>query len=150
MAPVLRSCVVVFAALPLLQASAPAVHAQRRMLGGPYMVRITAYLGAKLDRPVLLTSWKVNRVRDIYDLRVVKLDVLTGNVAYFNIVNQLEPYSPAFAIGGDNEAVNAFINTPPGEPIVIIGSLRINSADRILMLSTVERTSFATPAAATP
>jgi len=135
----------ILVALLLALASNSAVQAQRRMLGGPILVRITGYLGPKLERRILLTSWKVNRGRDIYDLRVIKLDVLTGNTAYFNIVNQLEPYSPAFEIGGDDKALAEFLATPPGEPIVMIGSLRIDSPARILMLSTVERTSFATP-----
>ena len=33
-------------------------------LGQPILVRITGYLGAKRDQPILVTSWKVNRGRD--------------------------------------------------------------------------------------
>ena len=127
------------AAALMVQCSASAAHGQRRSLSGPYLVRITGYLGPKLERPILLTSWKVNRGRDIYDLRVTKLDVLTGNIAYFNIVTALEPYSPAFEIAGDDTGVAEFVATPPGQTMVIIGSLRINPAARILMISTVER-----------
>jgi hypothetical protein len=137
----------VLAAALLLQCGASAAHGQRRGVSGPYLVRITGYLGPKLERPILLTSWKVNRGRDIYDLRVIKLDVLTGNIAYFNIVNALEPYSPAFEIAGDDKGVAEFVATPAGQPMVIIGSLRINPAARILMISTAERTSFSTPSA---
>ena len=124
--------------------AAATVQAQRRFLEGPVMVRITGYRGPKLEKPILLTSWKVNRGRDIYELRVIKLDVLTGNVAYFNIVEALEPYTPALEIAGDNQAIADFLAAPDGEPLVMIGSLRFGT-NRILMLDTVERTSFKTP-----
>ena len=124
--------------------AATIVHAQRRFLEGPVLVRITGYKGPKLEKPILLTSWKVNRARDIYELRVIKLDVLTGNVAYFNIVEALEPYTPAFEIAGDNKAMAEFFAAADGEPFVMIGSLRFGT-NRILMLSTVERSSFTTP-----
>jgi hypothetical protein len=139
------------AMLLLVQAGAPLAEAQRRFLGQPILVRITGYLGPKRDKPILVTSWKVNRDRAIYDWHVVKLDVLSGNTAYFNIVTQLDFYSPAFSIAGDDKAVAAFLATPPGDMVVAIGYLRIDAAVRILMLDTVEPLVATTPTpAATP
>lgn len=133
------------ALLLLAQAGAPLAEAQRRVLGQPILVRITGYLGAKRDQPILVTSWKVNRGRDIYDWHVVKLDVLSGNTAYFNIVTQLDFYSPAFSIAGDDTAIATFLATPPGEMVVVIGYLRIDAARRVLTLDTVEPVPATTP-----
>ena len=113
-------------------------HAQlRRPLSGPQLVRIEVVLGAKPPGPLPLTSWKVSYRDDLYDLHVSKLRVLDGNVAYFNIVDRLEPYWPSFSIAGDETAIQAFINAPHGEPLVILGYLRIDPAARVLMLSSV-------------
>jgi hypothetical protein len=117
----------------------------RRLVGQPVLVRITGYLGPKREPPLLVTSWKVNRGRDVFDWRVVKLDVLSGNTAWFNIVSVLDFYSPAFSIAGDKEAVDAFVATPPGEMVAAIGYLRVHAATRILMLDTVEPLPATTP-----
>src|SRR5262245_63837659 len=125
--------VVALLGLLLISGSQPA---QARRTGlTPIMIRVTGYLGDKReDKGILLTSWKVNRGRDVYHWHVTKLDVLTGNIAYFNIVSQLEPYDPAFSIAGDNKGIKAFISTPPGETIVVIGYLRLEAAIRTLMI----------------
>jgi hypothetical protein len=111
----------------------------------PIVIRVTGYLGEKRDTPILLTSWKVNRGRSVYHWHVIKLEVLSGNIAYFNIVSQLEPYDPAFSIAGDTKGINAFINTPPGETIVVIGYLRLEAAIRTLMIDTVTTLPSETP-----
>lgn len=138
------------AVLLLVLGGAPLAEAQRRSLGQPILVRITGYLGPKRDKPILVTSWKVNRDRVIYDWHAVKLDVLSGNTAYFNIVTQLDFYSPAFSIAGDDKAVAAFLATPPGEMVVVIGYLRVDAALRVLMLDTVEPLPATTPTPGRP
>lgn len=131
----------------LLAVLASAAEAQRRQLSGPYLVRITAVRGPRPAsmRALPLASWKVNRGRDIYEMQVTKLDVLTGNTAYFNIVNRLDFYSPAFSIAGDPKAVEAFINAPDGQALTMMGYLRIESANRILMLDSVVNAPEQTP-----
>lgn len=130
-------------ALLLLAGAGPAQG--RRFSLTPIFIRITGYLGPKREKPILLTSWKVNRGRDIYDLHVIKLEVLNGNIAYFNIVDQLEPYDPAFSIGGDNQAVRDFVSAPPGETLIIMGYLRLESALRTFMIDTVAPAAVTTP-----
>lgn len=133
-----RSVLVALLALLLFSGAQPA-QARRNGLT-PLMIRVTGYLGDKRDdKGILLTSWKVNRGRDVYHWRVIKLDVLSGNLAYFNIVSQLEPYDPAFSLAGDNKGIKEFINAPPGETIVVIGYLRLEAAIRTLMIDTVTR-----------
>jgi hypothetical protein len=132
-----RAHVLVALLVLLLFSGVQPAHARRTGLT-PIMVRVTGYLGEKRDdKGILLTSWHVNRGRAVYHWRVLKLDVLSGNIAYFNIVSQLEPYDPAFSIAGDNKGINAFINAPPGETIVVIGYLRLDAATRTLMIDTV-------------
>jgi hypothetical protein len=132
-----RSRYAVVALLALLVFSGAHPAQARRDSLTPIVIRVTGYLGEKRDKPILLTSWKVNRGRDVYHWHVIKLEVLSGNLAYFNIVNQLEPYDPAFSIAGDTQGINAFINAPPGETIVVIGYLRLAAAIRTLMIDTV-------------
>jgi hypothetical protein len=110
----------------------------RRSLSGPFLVRIEGVLGAKPPGPLPLASWQVARGRELYDLHVSKLQVLSGNIAYFNIVSRLDPYRPAFSIAGDDKAIQAFVSAPTGQPLVIMGYLRIDPAARVLMLSSVE------------
>jgi len=136
---------VIVALLGLLLCSGAQPAQARRNGLTPLMVRVTGYLGEKRDKPILLTSWKVNRGRDVYRWHVIKLDVLSGNIAYFNIVSQLEPYDPAFSIAGDTKGINDFINTPPGETIVVIGYLRLEAAIRTLMIDTVRPLQSETP-----
>jgi hypothetical protein len=138
------------AALLLALASAAVSPAQQRPSLTPLFIRITGYLGPKRDIPILVTSWRVNRGRDVYDLHVTKLDVLSGNVAYFEIVQQLVPYDIAFSIFGDDEAIAAFLAAPPGQPIVILGYLRIDLAARTLMMSSVEPLAASTPSPGAP
>lgn len=141
-----RAAGVLGGALATLLLLADAAPAQGRKLGlTPIFIRITGYLGAKRDKPILLTSWNVNRGRDVYAWRVIKLEVLSGNIAYFNIVEQLEPYDPAFNIAGDTRGIDTFIATPPGEIFTVMGYLRFDGGFRTLMIDTVAR-----PAAETP
>src|SRR5215470_13198376 len=132
-------------ALAALALAAPGAQAQlRRPLGGPYLVRIEGVLGAKLPGPLPLTTWKVARGREIYELQVSKLRVLDGNIAYFTIVDRLEPYWPSFSIAGDDKAIEAFVTAPTGKPLVLMGYLRIDSAARVLMLSSIDLAPTAT------
>jgi hypothetical protein len=138
-----RSLCSALAVLLLLAGAAPAQG--RRFSLTPIFIRITGYLGPKKERPILLTSWKINRGRTVYHLHVIKLEVLSGNIAYFNIVEQLEPYDPAFSFGGDNRAVEAFERAPPGETLVIMGYLRLDASIRTFMMDTVAPLAVGSP-----
>jgi hypothetical protein len=124
-------------ALALLSLATAALAAPRRARA-PVSVRIEGYVGAKPSGVRLLASWKVNRGRDVYQLHVTKLQVLSGDTAYFNIISRLEPYPVAFALAGDSAALATFATTPPDHKIAIKGYLRLDVGTRILMVSTVE------------
>jgi len=104
----------------------------------PLSVRIEGFVGAKPQDLKPLVSWQVGRGRTVYQLHVTVLRVLSGQAAYFNIISRLEPYRPAFWLAGDRKALAAFASTPAGQPIAIMGYLRLDRTTRVLMLSTVE------------
>jgi len=112
-----------------------------------YVLRIEGYVGAKPAGLHPQVSWVVSYQRDKYDLHVTKLQVLSGNTAYFNIITFLRPYTPAFRLAGDSQALAAFAATPPNQPIVMVGSMRFSHTISVFMLGTVEPLAHPSPRA---
>jgi len=112
-----------------------------------YVLRIEGYVGAKPDGLRPLVSWVVSRQQTKYDLHVTKLQVLSGNTAYFNIITFLRPYTPAFRLAGDSQALAAFADVPRDQPIAMIGSMRFSRSISVFMLSTVEPLAQPSPTA---
>jgi hypothetical protein len=102
------------------------------------LVRIEGYIGAKSPDPNLLATWRINRNRDVYDLHVTQLLVLTGTVRPGDIIVGLRPFSPALSLLGNLNALQAFVTTPANQKVAITGYLHIEPPVRELILSTVE------------
>ena len=138
----------VAAALALLVAcAAPDRAAAQVRTDQIYMLRIEGFVGAKPAGLHPLVSWVVTHQQTKYDLHVTKLQVLSGNTAYFNIITFLRPYTPAFRLAGDSNALAAFADVPPKQPIVMIGSMRFSRSISVFMLGTVEPLAQPSPAA---
>ena len=136
----------VAAALAVLALAAPGQVAAQIRTDQIYMLRIEGFVGAKPAGPRPLVSWVVTHQQTKYDLHVTKLQVLSGNTAYFNIITFLRPYTPAFRLAGDSKALAAFADVPPNQPIVMIGSMRFSRSISVFMLGTVEPLAQPTPA----
>jgi hypothetical protein len=115
----------------------------------PILVRIEGFVGAKPEGLRPRVNWRVSSGRNTYELHVTRLQVMSGNVADFNIITHLRPYRTAFSLAGDRQALEAFGATPAGQQIAITGYLRIDRAARILMVSRVERLGAAATAGPT-
>lgn len=123
----------------------PVGRAQGRHVA-PILVRIEGFVGAEPANLRPLVSWRVSDRRDTYDLHVTRLQVMSGNVANFNIISRLRPYRTAFSLAGDRQALETFAATPAGQQIAITGYLRIDRAARILMVNRVEPLGAPAPA----
>ena len=137
----------VAAALAVLALAAPGQVAAQIRTDQIYMLRIEGFVGAKPAGLRPLVSWVVRHQRTRYDLHVTRLQVLSGNTAYFNIITFLRPYTPAFRLAGDSKALAAFADVPPNQPIVMIGSMRFSRSISVFMLGTVEPLAQPSPAA---
>ena len=118
----------------------------RRLTGGTrsYRLKIYGYVGEKAAGVPALATWKLTADQKKLPFICDKIDVLTGNVAYFDIVRALEPYrNNAFSLKGD--AVKDFTSAPAKQRIVMEGVLTFGGAARIFLLSTVTALPSPTP-----
>lgn len=111
------------------------------------LVRIEGYVGAQSPAANLLAKWRVNRDRDVYDLQVTQLLVLTGDAKPADIINALRPLSPAFSLAGNPKVLQLFTDAPANRKMAITGYLRIEPPIRELVLSKVEPMNAPTPRA---
>lgn len=118
----------------------------RPLRGEVFSVRIEGYVGsAPADTPVEV-SWTLTLKGDPYELHVTKLQVLTGKIAYYDIITALKPYRPALTIAGDDADLDRFATAPADEKIAVMGFLQFVGGARYLMVSGVEYLGKPTPA----
>jgi len=129
------SCLLVAVALFV----APAVPVQARPLGRQvYTVRIEGYVGTKPASTPLEVSWTVSLKGESYKLFVTKMKVLTGSVAYYDIIQALEPYQTALTIVGDDDQLDLFATAPAAQEISVTGVLQFTGSAHYLMVSKVD------------
>lgn len=121
------------------------VHGQR--FGSlPITLRIDSFVGPKPAGLVPQATWVVRVQGNEYTLQVMRLEVLAGNTAYFNIIQALTPYLYAFTVYGDPQALATLTQAPPGQQITIIANAQLAQLPGLLFLSSIEPQ--ATPLAA--
>jgi len=136
------------AAVALLAATA--VSAQARPVGRQaYTVQIDGYVGTKPTSTPLEVSWTVSLKGEPYKLFVTKMKVLTGNTAYYNIIQALEPYQTAMTLVGDDDQLDLFATAPAQQQISVTGVLQFTGSAHYLMISKVDYIG-SPPAGATP
>src|ERR1700687_3567592 len=110
----------------------------RRFGAAPIPVRIEAFVGPKPAALVVQATWVVLVQGDPYTLQVKRLDVLAGNTAYFNIIDALTPYTYAFTVYGEAQALRTLTQAPPNQKIVIIANLQLAQLPGLLFISSIE------------
>ena len=104
----------------------------------PVTVRIDTFVGPKPAGAVPQVTWVVRVQGDEYTLQVMRLEVLAGNTAYFNIIQALTPYVYAFTVYGDAQALATLTGTPPGQQLAIIANAQLAQLPGLLFVSSIE------------
>ncbi len=113
----------------------------------PITLRIEGFVGPLPKGVVPQATW-VLRVEDQKaTLRVTRLEVLTGDTAYFDIIAALEPYPYAFTVYGDGPALDALTRAGPGQMISLIATAQLAQLPGLLFISSIEAVTAATPEA---
>jgi hypothetical protein len=134
MSKYLSICIAVLFALILAAPESSATVFRHDVLS----VRIEGYVGTKPADVPLQVSWIVSVKGELYDLHVSKMVVLTGNVAYYDIITALQPYRPALTVIGDDEQIDLFATAPANQEIMVTGFFQFAGGARYLMLSSVD------------
>ncbi|MBI3785252.1 MAG: hypothetical protein HY270_17810 [Deltaproteobacteria bacterium] len=139
-----RRCLALVVALGLVAASP----AWARHFGKlPIAARIDAYVGAKPDSVTTIAVWNVRARKRLVQLYVTKLQVNTGNVAYFDIISAFEPYRIPFSLLGSDAAVDQLLNAPANQEVRIMGNFQLAVVPGTFFISSVEVREPPTPAA---
>lgn len=134
----LLACVLVMlAALPAL--------ARRIRVTRPVHVRMLAYVGAPPAGARPQFNWLVSLRGTHYELRVMKLTVLSGNVLPGDIDAAVGLYRVKFQLAGTQTAMRNLAATPPGQLVAVLGYVRIDRGARYLLLDTVKPVPSPTP-----
>lgn len=119
----------------------------QRFTASPITLRIEGFVGAKTAGQVPAATWVVRVREKQYTLQVMRLDVLTGNTAYFNVIAALEPYTYAFTVYGDDDALRTLTEAPPTQTLIMIGSAQLAQLPGLFFIGSIEVKSAPTPAA---
>lgn len=130
--------------LVLLCAAAAGGRVPRRQA---YSVRIEGYIGRAPAEVPAEVVWTVSLGGRSYDLHVSRLQVLTGNIAYYDIIRALRPYRPAFTLAGPDDQLGLLAGAPAGQKVGVVGVLRFGGGARHLLVNRVELVGEPTPVA---
>ena len=139
---------VVTAGLLLTALAAPARSAPRDL--EPYSVRLDGYVGTKPESAPVEATWTVSLKGEPLKLFVTRLEVLRGNVAYYELIQSLEPYRTALTIAGEDDQLDLFATAPADQKISVIGFMQFSGGARYLMVSQVDYVGAAPTAEPTP
>jgi hypothetical protein len=104
----------------------------------PIVLRITGFIGTKPEGVKDLARWVVAVEGQQYTLHVTKLEPIGVDVAYWNILNRLEPFPVTLVLEGNKELLRQFTSAPPGTQLVITGNFDVGPGPATLLLSKVE------------
>lgn len=104
----------------------------------PIVVRITGYVGPKPEGVTSLERWTVDVDGAPYTLHVTELQPIGVDIAYWTILNRLEPLPIAMTIYGSPDLLRAFTGAPTDVPMVIDGSLDLGPGPVSLLLRSVK------------
>jgi len=121
-------------------------HAQR-FSSMPITLRIEGFVRPEPHGVVPQATWVVRVQHKEYTLQVMRLEVLRGNTAYFNVIAALEPYTYAFTVYGHDDALRTFTQAPPEQALAIIGTAQLAQLPGLLFINSIEVMSAPTPTA---
>jgi hypothetical protein len=117
----------------------------------PLRVRIEGYVGEPPAGVVALARWVVAVQADQYTLTVTKLEPSpSAKVAYWDILNALEPLPIALTLFGKAATLAAFTGARPGEKIALDGSFELRRGPASLLLNRVDALGTPVPAPSPP
>lgn len=123
----------------------------QRFGAAPITLRIEGFVGAAPPGLVTQATWVMRVQEKKYTLQVTRLEVLTGNTAYFDVIAALAPYPYAFTVYGDEPTLRLLTQTSPDQKLAIIGNAQMGQLPGQLLLSSVELLAAPTPpTSATP
>jgi hypothetical protein len=117
----------------------------RRGIRIPFQLRMTTYVGEKLEGIKPDFEWLVSHRGKEYTLYVLNLVVMDGRATPLDIDAAVRPYRINFQLAGTTEEIQKLITTPPREQIVITAFANFGGGARMLMVSKVEKAPEATP-----
>lgn len=105
---------------------------------GPVMLRMEGFAGEKPAGVTADAQWTVSMRGERTPLTVVKLQVVSGGLAYYQVVNALSPYPTAFSIKGAAALLDMIAASSAEHPVLIVGALTMGPGARILQVGSVE------------
>jgi hypothetical protein len=114
------------------------------------VLRTTGYVGPKPEGVKSLARWVVAVGGAQYTIHLIELEPIGVDIAYWTILNRLEPLPIAMTVYGDAELLRRFTGAPAGVPMVLTGSFEFGPGPATLLLSSVEPAPVPSPSAETP
>ena len=121
-------------------------HGQMGVLPGmPIGVRLEGYVGQGPAGVTPLVRWTIEVQEKNYKFTATKLDVLSGNTFYMNIITALDGYPVNLTFTG--QQLDMIVNAGPDTNLTIIGTIQVGGGARYLFVSSVEAAVPTTPSA---
>jgi hypothetical protein len=115
----------------------------------PILMRIEGYVGEKPPGITSLARWVIAGAGAQYTFHVTKLEP-SVDIAYWNILNLLEPLPVTLTLYGSQPLLQRFAATPPGQPIALTGNFESGPGPVTLLLTAVDPLPTPTTAPALP
>ena len=117
----------------------------------PILMRIEGFVGEKPEAVKALDRWTVAVGGATYTFHVTKLQP-SVDIAYWNILNRLEPLPITLTLYGDAELLQRFIDTRPREHIRMTGNFEMGPGPVTFQLAAIDQlgTAESADAGATP
>jgi len=112
----------------------------------PILMRIDGFVGEKPEGVTSLARWVVAVNGVPYTFHVMALQP-SLDIAYWNILNKLEPLPITLTLYGKADLLQRFIDTRPGQRIRMVGNFEAGPGPVTLQLASLEPLEAATPSA---
>src|SRR5262249_51397568 len=113
----------------------------------PILIRVEGFVGAKPEGGKSLGRWGVAVGGAQYTFHITKLVPIGVDIAYWNILNQLEPLPVTLTLYSNPQLLDAFTTAPAGVPIAVTGNFEFGPGPVTLMAASVELLPPSTPEA---
>ena len=119
-----------------------------RAIPFPILMRIEGFVGAKPAGVKSLARWVVAIDGARVTFHVTKLEPRGVDIAYWTILNQLEPLPITLTVYGDPLLLHKFREAAPGMPIAVVGNFVLGPGPATLLLESVDTLPWPTTGAA--
>ena len=131
----------------LLALSAVPPAQARRVRRSPILAQIDCHIGAKPEVGTVLATWNVRVKKQVVTMYVTRLQVLNGNVAYYNIISAFEPYRVPFTIMGEAATLDRIVEAHKDQQLRMQGSFQLSTIPGTYFISTLDVQQPPTPTA---